>query len=191
MAAADWWSGTAGVLIGTLLATVIPFWREWKRRRVERRGEIDSMFVELRLADLALGELRTRDVGAPLYRLPITMFERAVPKLVGEGLLSLNEHAALIEYINRIEELNRGLDRAGAAHAAGRDLRLAEEFNRNRAKAEEFFKVEKRLVDHSLYDATKETVFRLDEEFSPVEVVLLCGALPCVLRIPRLWSSSE
>lgn len=191
MIGSDLWSGAAGVGIGTLLGTAIPFWREWRRRRVERRGDIISMMVELRFAALALEELRTSDIATPLFRLPITMFERAVPKLVGEGLLSINEHAALIEYINRIEELNRGLDQAGGARAAGRELYVAEEFARNREKAEGFFKVEKRLVNQSLFDAAMDTVFRLDEQFSPVEVALPWGALPCEVKIPRLWLSSE
>jgi hypothetical protein len=191
MVAPDLWSGFFGVLIGTVLSTAIPVWREWQRRRVERRGEIDSMFVELRLADLSLQELKTKNIPAPLYRLPITMFERAVPKLVGEGLVSLNEHGALIEYINRVEELNRGLERAGEAHAAGRDVRLAEEFERNRLKAEMFFNAERRLEDKSLSDAVKDTVLRLNEEFRPVEVILPWGGLPCVLSIPRLWSSDR
>ena len=41
----------------------------------------------------------------------------------------------------------------GAAHAAGRETQLNEEFNRNRTKAEGFSKVEVRLENQSLYDA--------------------------------------
>ena len=48
-----------------------------------------------------------------MYRLPLTMFERGLPKLIGEGLLTTNEISGLVEYIMRAEELNRGLDRGG------------------------------------------------------------------------------
>jgi hypothetical protein len=45
-----------------------------------------ALQAELFLADRALLALKTERIQAPLYRLPIGMFSRAVPKLIGEGL---------------------------------------------------------------------------------------------------------
>jgi len=53
----DWWSGTAGVLIGTVLASAIPLWREWWRRAIERRGELWAMHTEMYLTNRALQAL--------------------------------------------------------------------------------------------------------------------------------------
>jgi hypothetical protein len=41
-----------------------------------------------------------------------------LPKLIGEGRLKIAELSGLVEYAMRIEELNRGLQRAGEAAAA-------------------------------------------------------------------------
>jgi hypothetical protein len=146
------------------------------------------MQIELFITVSALAALKRDNVAAPLYRLPIAMFSRAVPKLVGEGLLSIDEVGALVEYVNRVEELNRGLDRAGAAHAAGRATQLTEEFERNLAKAEGFSKVERRFYNQSLYDASKDAVYRLDEEFSPLQMALPWDGMSFLLTIPRIVS---
>jgi hypothetical protein len=130
--------------------------------------------------------LKRDNIPAPLYRLPIAMFSRAVPKLVGEGSLTFNEVGILVEYVNRIEELNRGLDRAGEAHAAGREPQMMEEFDRNLIKAEGFSKVERRLENQSLFCATKDAVYRLDETFNPFRMIFLWNPWPYVLTIPRL-----
>jgi hypothetical protein len=106
-------AGAAGALLGALIGGGIPLgWAALLRRR-ERAGEIQAMQVEMYDAKRSMAALRKENISAPLYRLPLTMFERGLPKLVGEGLLTLNEIAGLIEYVMRSEELNRGLDRAG------------------------------------------------------------------------------
>jgi hypothetical protein len=63
------------------------------------------------------------------------MCNQAVPKLVGDGLLSMDETGAPVEFINRSEEINRGLDRAGDAHAADNREWLDDEHQRNVTKA--------------------------------------------------------
>lgn len=69
--------------------------------------------------------------------------------------------SALIEYINRVEELNRGLERAGEAHAGERYAQVQQEYNRNYAKATE-------LMDKPfsggkpLFDVARSALFRLD-----------------------------
>lgn len=167
---AIWWDGVAGALIGAVLGSLIgsgiPLWSARKGRRIERRGEISAMQAELYHARVSMGELLTDGVMAPLYRLPLDTFERAVPKLIGEGALTSEETAVLIEYVMRIEELNRGLDRAGQAAITNQPALAAEEFNRNCLKTSNIL-TEKlpRRGQRTVYEATWETVFRVEDTF--------------------------
>jgi hypothetical protein len=162
------WSGTAGVLVGVVVAGAIPLWREWWRRRIERRGELTATWAELYLAKRAFDALANDGVQAPLYRLSIALFERSLPKLIGEGSLRSGEIGVLVEYINRATEVNRGLDRAGAAHAAGQLELVAQEYARNLAKVRELEAPEVRFKSRSLFDATKDAVMRLEDAFKPL-----------------------
>jgi hypothetical protein len=127
-----WWAGTAGVIVGSL----IPIGLAWWSRRTERLGELDGMLADLYQAERCMRALRTDDPPvpaqsaptAPLLRLPLRMFDIALPKLIGEGLLSQNGVATLLEYVMRAEELNRGLDRASDARAQGRYQLVEEEY---------------------------------------------------------------
>ena len=165
----DWWTGWIGALvggaIGAILGSFIPLIWSSHIRRIERKGEIAGMKVELRLARLAMDALLDDEVKAPLYRLPMSMFERGLPKLVGEGRPTLNEMALLFEYANRIEELNRGLDRAREASSIiANDFAIAREFERNSLKADNI--LNERLKRHkgvSLYDGAWTSLFRIDE----------------------------
>jgi hypothetical protein len=125
------WSGAAGVILGSC----IPLYWLGRARRIERAGELVAVRAELAHAHEYMTALRTPVKGqvviSPLYRLPTSISDRAVPKLIGEGLLKPAEISALIDYMVRIEELNRGLDRARAEKDAG-DAIL--EYNRNVAK---------------------------------------------------------
>jgi hypothetical protein len=62
--------------------------------------------------------LVTQKIQAPLYRIPDSTFASGLPKLIGDGRLGENEIAVLLEYADKVSEINRGLDRAGAAHLA-------------------------------------------------------------------------
>jgi len=65
--------------------------------------------------------------------------------------------------VSAVEEINRGLERAGQAHAANREPQLNEEFGRNRIKAEEFLrKLEPRFDNRSLFDVAQTALFRLE-----------------------------
>jgi hypothetical protein len=108
--------------------------------------------------------LRTDGVRAPLYRMPLRMFELSLPKLIGEGLLADKHVSALVEYVWRVEELNRGLDNAAGAAAAGPlyENLLQGEYGRNVKKAEDILeKKEPRLGGAllSVFDAAWEALF--------------------------------
>jgi len=128
------WSGFLGVVVGCFIPIGISRWA----RRTERLGELAAMRAEMFQAHLCMNAIRGTDliVAAPLYRLPQLIFKVALPKLIGEGKLTQTEVRALLEYVMRIDELNRGLDRAGDAATADAPLRLNDEYSRNVAKVE-------------------------------------------------------
>jgi hypothetical protein len=122
------------------------------------------MQVELFRVSLTLRELIAAGIAAPLYRLPISITEHALPKLIGDGVLDGNEVYALVEFVNRIEEMNRGLDRAGNAHALQDPRLLLSEHKRNVTKAMEI--LEEKLERHhgqSVFDATQAALYRLED----------------------------
>jgi hypothetical protein len=130
------------------------------------------MLVEMYHARIAMNALRDTTkqpiVMAPLYHLPLTMFERALQKLIGEKLLDENEIAALVEYVMRAEELNRGLDLATSAEASGAEARVAEQWDRNVAKVGHILdeKLE-RLGGGTVFDVAEEALFRVEESLPP------------------------
>jgi hypothetical protein len=163
--------GTWVAAIGTLVAVVVALWlgqRDVRARRTERRGEITAMVVEVMRGKSSVQTLLNDNIQAPLYRLPLTNFRRALPKLIADGRLDDNEIDTLIEYENRIEEVNRGLERAGDAHARQQEdpVRLRDEFARNRAKAREILENKSpRFGDQALFDATETALFRIERVY--------------------------
>jgi len=158
------WEGAAGVLVGSL----IPLWWAGHRRRVERKGEIDAMHVEMHQSIIALRALINENIMAPLYRLPVSITKLALPKLIGDGVLDANETSALVEYVNRAEEVNRGLDRAGAAHAAQNYHLIGEEHARLVAKARDILELKlERHGGDAIYDAATWALLRLQGKVDP------------------------
>jgi hypothetical protein len=167
---AIWWDGVAGALIGAILGSLIgsgmPLWSARKARSIERRGEISAMQAELYHTRVAMGELLADGVMAPLYRLPLDTFERALPKLIGEGALKDGETGVVVEYVMRIKELNRGLDRAGQAALTNQSSLIAAEFDRNLLKAKNILtKQFDRNENLPVFDATWKIVFRLEGKY--------------------------
>src|SRR5580658_7345151 len=109
----DWWVGTGGTLFGAILGAImgsfIPLLWQRSIRAKERRGELLGMQVEMRQASIDLSNLLSDKIEAPLYRLPLAIFKQALPKIIGEDKLTRDEVSVLVEYVNRAEELNRGL----------------------------------------------------------------------------------
>jgi hypothetical protein len=164
----QWREGAAGLLLGAVIGSCIPLGWAARARRIERKGEVLGMQVEMFHGWRAMNALRSDQIMAPLYRLPLTMFERALPKLVGERKLTKEETAALIEYVIRAEEINRGLERAGAAHMANQTDALTEEFIRNLAKVEEMLtKKDERLGGLTVFEVAQAALARLTGEKLP------------------------
>jgi len=163
-----WWEGAAGALLGALIGSCVPLLLSWNARRIERRGELRAMQIEMYHAWRFMNALNSRSVLAPLYRVPITMFEHALPKLIGEGQFTADELSALVEYVMRIEELNRGLRPAGEAAAANlRDLRESE-FDRNIEKVNAILHDERwHLEGLTVYEVAELALYRLTGDTVP------------------------
>jgi len=157
-------SGIGGVFFGLLF----PVMHAWWRRRKERLGELHALNAELCLAAERMTALPIAGITAPLYHLPLTMFGLAAPRLIGEGHLNQMEITALVEYMARAEELNRGLERARAAHAAHGEIET--EYQRNCEKAKGILNTKIDLFGGvSLVDAVRGSIGRLhDRLYGPV-----------------------
>jgi hypothetical protein len=138
------WFAAAGTLFAVFLALQFAR-RDVTARRIERRGEIIAMIAEAASAGLRMKALIREGIHAPLYRLPSAISKRALPKLIGDGQLSPTEIDLLVEFSNKIDEVNRGLERAGDAHAAQPEevsAWLKQEHRRNVAKSMEVVDVD-------------------------------------------------
>jgi hypothetical protein len=173
---AYWWEGAGGAvvsaLLGALIGSCVPLVWAWWVRRTERLGEIRAMQVEMYHAHCSMKELRTTKdpvILAPLYQLPLTMFERALPKLIGEGLLAGEEVSGLVEYVMRAEELNRGLALAVSVSAAQGDTpALRQQYYRNCLKTANIVdEKQHRLGDRAVFDVAYVALYRLSGDARP------------------------
>jgi hypothetical protein len=163
-----WWGSAAGALLGALIGSCVPLLLTRNARRIERRGELVAMQIEMHHAWRFMNALNNRSVLAPLYRVPVTMLEHALPKLIGEGQFTAIEVSALVQYVMRVGELNRGLQRAGEAAAANlRDL-LDSEFDRNLEKVNGILRDEQwHLEGLTVYEVAELALYRLTGDAVP------------------------
>lgn len=124
----------------------------------------ESLQARSRIASLTL-----QTIQAPLYRLPTTIFKLALPKLIGDGHLRPPEIDLLVEFVNRIDELNRGLERAGEAHSKNPEGSkwLDQEHSRNVAKAKEIGELpSERFAGLALIDGADMCLHRMHDLYS-------------------------
>jgi hypothetical protein len=121
-------------VVSLFLGLAVPVYIARQLRRVERRGEVIAMLVEIEETRARLNSYTTQNIMAPLYRLPSSNLKLALPKLIGAGPLTNREIDTLIRYANKVDEINRGLDRASDESD---DCTLRREYERNCAKATE------------------------------------------------------
>jgi hypothetical protein len=143
-------------------------------RTTERLGELNAMAAELYHAWTAMKALtETRPlVLAPLYHLPLTTFERALPKLIGEASLTDNEIAGLIEYVMRAEELNRGLDLASTVAATGGEEAsigaIKPQYDRNVGKVQHILhEKQEHLGGLTVFETAECAIYRLMGDMPP------------------------
>jgi hypothetical protein len=170
--AIHWWEGgggaVVGALVGAIIGSCIPFLWSMRVRAVERRGELVAMRVEMYHARVAMSELRESRpiILAPLYHIPLTMFDRRLPKPIGESSLTENEISGLVEYVMRAEELNRGLEHAREAAARGsgydNELLVRQEYNRKVAKVAIILdNQDSRLESKTVFEVAQSALYRL------------------------------
>lgn len=158
----DYWEGAAGALLGAFVGSCVPLAWAAYQRQYERTGELTAMAVELMHARRNLAAIKAAEIQNPTYQLPLNATHRALPKLIGEGLLNDNETSALIEYVMKAEELNRALDRAGAASVSNIQPSIVTETNRTRATVTEILEyTQQSLGGQTLLDAAEAAVYRL------------------------------
>src|SRR4051812_16879789 len=153
------------------MALVLPFFNNWRKRNAERYDELVAALGEINISRAAVDAIRIERAAAPLYRLPTTISDIALPKLIGEGILSDLEVIAVIDYLARVHALNDGLQRASVAQAACNYAGASEEFKRNVTKAGE-------LLDSSTGHSCHDKAF-----------MAIAGVLhkPSMLRVSLPW----
>jgi hypothetical protein len=122
------------------------------------------MQVELQQAHIAISNLFLDAVAAPLYRLPLAISKQALPKLIGDAILDEDEVSVLVEYINSVEELNRGLEHAAEADMANSISLLTAQATRNQTKGRDILnKSFVRHGDQTLYGGAWSALLRIQE----------------------------
>jgi hypothetical protein len=122
-----------GVAFGFLLG-------EGRRLLVSRRenmARLRSLRAEIVQCQHLIELFMVGGVMAPLYRLPSWAASNAFPRLIGDGVLQAQASETLLRYLSTIEEINRGLERAGDAHASRDEARLQDEYGRLQHKLEQ------------------------------------------------------
>ena len=94
------------IIIGYLLRG----WGESKREDRSIGSHIDALGMEIRFCGKLAAAYASDGVEAPLYRLPSTFYQLAVPELLRVGLLTGDETDALQKFYGQAEQVNRGLD---------------------------------------------------------------------------------
>src|SRR5947208_3535106 len=101
-----------------MMALVLPYFYTWRKRNAERYDELLVALREMSISRAAIEALSNEKAATPLYRLPTTICDIALPKLIGEGILSDLEVIAVLDYLARVHALNDGLQRVSLAQAA-------------------------------------------------------------------------
>ena len=121
-----------GVVVGFFLGLV----PGWLGRLRTLRGHWGALAAETEMCE-RLTEAYLKDkVPAPLYRLPEAAFSASFPALLAEGVMNRLEARQLTEFRAAIQEVNRGLDRAGEAQAANNSVLLQAEAKRLETKCQ-------------------------------------------------------
>jgi hypothetical protein len=101
-----------------------------RKRRL--RAHWYALLVEVQMCAEYMETFRTDTIAAPLYRLPTINYQTAFPILLADGVLSKDESELMTKFYNLVEQINRGLDRAGSVrrHEADFAYELASEKDR-------------------------------------------------------------
>lgn len=128
--------GLAGVIIGAVITQGSTAWQKRKRHF----AYWSALRAEVDICRNHASNYKKDQKAAPLYRLPVTAYKKGFPALLGDGAVSHSEAKTMLDFYNMVEQMNRGLERAGEMHLklqdGGGDVFLFEEANRLSVKAE-------------------------------------------------------
>ncbi len=141
-----------GVVLGFFLAFVPP-WYDRKRRL---KGHFCALRAELKLCEEKAKIFLEDKIGSPLYRMPLKVYEVAVPILLTENALTEAETMSVARFYSQAEDINRGLDNAAAMLAQRDEEGLTREVGRLIKKAKTM--VELVEGEEPLYKAAKAVV---------------------------------
>jgi signal transduction histidine kinase len=135
-AADSWWVS----LLKDIILVLFGFFLSLFPARLERRRRVSgnwaALAAEAETCERLAGAYLADNVPAPLYRFPEAAFSTSFPELLAEGEIGRLEARQLTEFRAAVQEVNRGLDRAGEAHAAKDNTLLKTEADRLRIKCE-------------------------------------------------------
>lgn len=137
----------AFLLLGMLVGLLPPWFTRQRRLKTHwsaLRAEV--VVCSERAITIFAGEPL---VMAPLYRLPLLIYQTSFPILLGDGAVSEAEVRALGLFFAQIQDINRGLDNAAEVHKSDKPAKLEMEFSRNCLKARAL--VEAQGEEQSLY----------------------------------------
>ncbi len=112
--------GIGLVILGVVLGFFLAFFPPWYDRKRRLKGHFQALRAELDLVKEKVEIFLKDKIGSPLYRMPLRVYEVAVPILLTEKALSEEEVTSLARFYSQAEDINRGLDNA-AAMLAQRD----------------------------------------------------------------------
>ena len=135
------------VIVGPIVAVFVAYYlggrKEAAREHRMIRSHFDSLGMEIhRCAELAAIYLE-QNVQAPLYRLPASAYQMAMPVLKNAGIVSGGDAQTIQQFYLQVEQVNRGLDnvddfvRGRVDENQGAVITLNNELERLRAKCEE------------------------------------------------------
>jgi len=119
------------VLLGFFMA-MLALWFDRKRRL---KGHFYALRAELMLCEEKAKIFLKDEIASPLYRMPLRVYEVAVPILLTENALSESETISLARFYSQAEDINRGLNNAATMLSQRDDEGLKREVGRLIAKA--------------------------------------------------------
>jgi hypothetical protein len=114
-------SQAIGTVAAVVAAVVYPLWRERKTHEKTRMAHLETVAMDIRLADRQAQVYLDVGVDVPAYRLSLFGPQHAMPALLAEGKLTTDQAKALVQYYTDAVSFNRCLDLAQQHLAANAD----------------------------------------------------------------------
>lgn len=153
-----WWMSDKlwATVIGVLLGFIISEAKGWCTRRRQRKVHWAALRTEVELCREAAESYLRDDKAAPLYRLPTLALGSSLPALLAGAWLKEDDARVLFQFFSEVDTLNRGLAQAQTFREKEKADLLADEYQRNRMKAERMIPGKARAL--TLYDQAKEVI---------------------------------